>query len=284
VISYDDISSGDGGSATQLGPQLPSAQPPTKKRKTHNKGSAQRTHSSSHHVPHWDDPDGATQDMNYDDAGDEVTGATPLGDGPILLEEEEGEEEESRDLTHQEIWDDSALIDAWNSAAAEYEQYHGKNKNWKKEPVKKSPLWHVTPPSGSKSKSSGQGTKSTTSAMTNKDSATTVRNGKDGEEDDSKPFNFDTYVPNHDPSLSANSGPDYAQYYLPNVSGATVSQDEAFERALSAMYWGGYWTAVYHYQRQQAGFTVDGDGEGDDQDCNEEDGDDAEGEFLSTQR
>ena len=31
------------------------------------------------------------------------------------------EEEESRELNHEEIWDDSALIDAWNSAAAEYE-------------------------------------------------------------------------------------------------------------------------------------------------------------------
>lgn len=30
------------------------------------------------------------------------------------------EVEESRDLTHSEIWDDSALIDAWNAAAEEY--------------------------------------------------------------------------------------------------------------------------------------------------------------------
>ena len=33
----------------------------------------------------------------------------------------EEDEEQSRELTHEEIWDDSALIDAWNSAAAEYE-------------------------------------------------------------------------------------------------------------------------------------------------------------------
>jgi hypothetical protein len=25
-----------------------------------------------------------------------------------------------------------------------------------------------------------------------------------------------------------------------------INQDEAFSRALSAMYWGGYWTAMYH--------------------------------------
>ena len=28
-----------------------------------------------------------------------------------------------------------------------------------------------------------------------------------------------------------------------------VSQDEAFSRALNAMYWGGYWTAMYHVRR-----------------------------------
>ena len=33
----------------------------------------------------------------------------------------EGEEDESRELTHEEIWDDSALIDAWDAANEEYE-------------------------------------------------------------------------------------------------------------------------------------------------------------------
>ena len=44
-------------------------------------------------------------------------------DGANGVEEyaEEEEEEESRELTHEEVWDDSALIDAWNSATAEYE-------------------------------------------------------------------------------------------------------------------------------------------------------------------
>ena len=50
------------------------------------------------------------------------------------------DEEESRELTHEEIWDDSALVNAWESAMEEYETYHGPEKDWKKEPVKKSPL------------------------------------------------------------------------------------------------------------------------------------------------
>ena len=49
-------------------------------------------------------------------------------------------DEESRELNHEEIWDDSVLVDAWEAAQQEYEMYHGKVKNWKNEPVKKSPL------------------------------------------------------------------------------------------------------------------------------------------------
>ena len=81
----------------------------------------------------------------------------------------------------------------------------------------------------------------------------------------SVPLNFDTFVPTHDASLS------YAQPAQPppipdevsaQYNGVTshygaslpdtkeglgaVSPDEAFNRAIGAMYWCGYWTAVYH--------------------------------------
>ena len=54
---------------------------------------------------------------------------------------DEGEEgEESRELTHEEIWDDSTLVNAWEAATQKYEAYHGPDKGWKMEPVNKSPL------------------------------------------------------------------------------------------------------------------------------------------------
>lgn len=66
------------------------------------------------------------------------------------------------------------------------------------------------------------------------------------EETDSVPLNFDTFVPKHDSSLSihpaAGADPSGA---VPD-SAAGVSQDEAFQRATTAMYWAGYWTAMYH--------------------------------------
>ena len=47
---------------------------------------------------------------------------------------------EIRELTHEEIWDDSALVNAWEAATEEYEAYHGSEKTWKAEPVNKAPL------------------------------------------------------------------------------------------------------------------------------------------------
>ena len=75
-------------------------------------------------------------------------------------------------------------------------------------------------------------------------------------EPDSQPLNFDTFVPTHDPSLDIPSDPTSNQIpvpdtnYIPAVdASAVVSQDEAFSRALNAMYWGGYWTAIYHVRQ-----------------------------------
>lgn len=66
------------------------------------------------------------------------------------------------------------------------------------------------------------------------------------------PLNFDTYVPTHDPSLvgagSALAAPamDGPTALAVGSEAAMASQDEAFTRAMTAMYWSGYWTAVYH--------------------------------------
>ena len=218
--------------------------------------------------------------MIYDDAeeGEEYDGEEDEG---VEVEEEE---EESRALTQDEIWDDAALIDAWNSAEAEYEvpspsplplptvrarrshplsskAYHGTSKAWKTQPVKKSPLcvprstnerltqicltrWYNRP----------------YTAPTPQPAPSNPRSGSnpfsslapdDEPEPDTVPLDFHTYNPTHDPSLAVPSdtgaGPAMtAPFFVPPPSTTMVSCDEAFNNALSAMYWGGYWTAVYH--------------------------------------
>lgn len=50
-----------------------------------------------------------------------VENAGNEGSSSAVADEPEDEDAESRELTHDEIWDDSALIDAWNAASEEYE-------------------------------------------------------------------------------------------------------------------------------------------------------------------
>ena len=64
--------------------------------------------------------------------------------------------------------------------------------------------------------------------------------------ENSRPLDFETFVPNHDPSLAQPSQAAYETYNIPPAPGEHVGRDEAFNRALGAMYWAGYWTAVYH--------------------------------------
>jgi hypothetical protein len=77
--------------------------------------------------------------------------------------------------------------------------------------------------------------------------------------DNSLPVDFDTFVPQHDPSvLNAVKGADGNG--ASNVTGARsgivppppagmtsqVTPNEAFQQAMGAWYWAGYWTGVYH--------------------------------------
>lgn len=130
IISYDDITtpiSPEQGSSAQIGHHLPpSHQRPTKRRRSNQKVTAHKRQ-----IKHWDDPSRSTSIDNHDVVSEgvavsQVSGneAMQVGGHTSRAEEKQQEREEetmSRELTHEEIWDDSALIDAWNSATAEYE-------------------------------------------------------------------------------------------------------------------------------------------------------------------
>jgi hypothetical protein len=97
-----------GGRASFTSPHIDHSLPgpgPSKKRKR-NIGSQR----------HWDEPEQQANTLPYDE--DEVD---RMIEEEIVADDAEEEEEESRELTQDEIWDDSALIAAWESATAEYE-------------------------------------------------------------------------------------------------------------------------------------------------------------------
>ncbi|KAF7437336.1 hypothetical protein PC9H_004175 [Pleurotus ostreatus] len=203
--------------------------------------------------------------------------AAPRPDPTVQVDEQEvyDGDLESRDLTHDEIWDDSALIEAWNAAAEEYKTYHGPEKDWKKEPVHKSPLWYNIPPDPQKFKQKSVINGAAKSAQPDASSAIDTEN--------SKPMDFDAFIPTHDPSLGLPNGnmpsmDDPMNQGIIAPSGPLVSPDEAFSKALGAMYWAGYWTAAYHYSRQQSTQQSMVD------EVAVEEEEEAEGDFVSAQR
>ncbi|KAJ7590775.1 hypothetical protein C8J56DRAFT_933868 [Mycena floridula] len=250
LISYDDITAPYNNGQSELNnsaSQSELSKPPAKKPKKKHRKSKQRQSDAQH--------------TSYKGEYDENV-------------------ENSRELTFEDVWDDSALIDAWNAATEEYEAFNGPAKGWKTDPVNKSSLWYNIPPSDVVQLQS-----TTSSAQMDMDEPVDEADG------DSKPLDFDTFVPTHDPALDlpvfpqplAVPGPDYSSHYLPMLPGSMVSRDEAFNRALGAMYWGGYWTAVYHCQNaatQNATEMTDEEEEAMDEEITEVEDDG----FVSTQR
>ncbi|KAH7884024.1 hypothetical protein F5I97DRAFT_1635326 [Phlebopus sp. FC_14] len=264
------------GPSKMSGNRSPAHSPPSKKRK--------QSHPRTQHIQHWDDPGSSREEVVYDEQEEDVReDSYRYEEAGAGLPGEVGEEEESRELTYEEIWDDSALIDAWNSATAEYEAYHGKSKDWKADSVKKSLLWYNKPYTGPKSQ--GNTSKANHYRIT--------AQSPDNEEDDTTPLDFGTFVPTHDPSLSGPSKPPPATQsspaiFIPSPSTTMVSRDEAFNNALSAMYWSGYWTAIYHAQSQSNGQEVvsegDHDGEGEEEEEYGEEVDGNEDDLVPAQR
>jgi hypothetical protein len=107
--------------------------------------------------------------------------------------------------------------------------------------------WYNVPTSPSRPKNSETVVPAVPASKPN---ASASKEAKADTTDDSHPLNFDTFVPNHDPSLAL-PAPPYPSNPVHNSGSSTqpgpmVSQDEAFSRAMGAMYWAGYYSAVYH--------------------------------------
>lgn len=96
VVSYDDLE--------QLMTTPAPGPPPAKKRKRQQNKSRSL---GSQKLAHWDEP---VENRDVSFTGHDY--ASDLGDKTADID--------NRELTHEEIWDDSALIEAWDAAMNEY--------------------------------------------------------------------------------------------------------------------------------------------------------------------
>lgn len=148
IISYDDITLPYDAQLTEVGP------PPAKKTKTNN-------HQQNGRQPHahWDDPTTTSSGKAQQGSGSGPNSGrkakkggpsanTNAGGGSGKSGSGSGKARTSasfsvnmsRELTQEEIWDDSALVEAWDAAMEEYEAYNGPGKGWKGDPLVKSAL------------------------------------------------------------------------------------------------------------------------------------------------
>ncbi|KAL1741690.1 hypothetical protein HDZ31DRAFT_84667 [Schizophyllum fasciatum] len=254
---------GQGGTgASQAGAGAGGKPPPAKKRKGNKKN---RNQQHQQHQQHWDDSGsshgvrappapGASQNGTHgplhNGAATTSYGEAASHDAAPSTSQNPADEEESRVLTYEEIWDDSALIDAWEAANEEYEAYHGKGKSWKNEPVHKSVLWYNVPPAAKPAAETSDGVIGIAAGAIAQAMARQEQQQQQQEQEQEEENG-------HQQEGDVEAGQSAAAYAAGTLAPADlagghasgVGQDEAFSRAMNAMYWTGYWTAVYHTAR-----------------------------------
>ncbi|KAJ2905237.1 hypothetical protein MKZ38_005939 [Zalerion maritima] len=166
-------------------------------------------------------------------------------------------------LTRDEIWDDSALVDSWNDALAEYNKYHSihtnggrfgdipelrQNAKIETEKAAQHPFAASHPHEGNRS-SSNMGIESTdeqklSRQVLNEQEEERHRLDEDDSADQARTANT-TAVP-HGPQLPATAPALGPMTMLGSV------QDECLKKLLMSWYYAGYYTGLYQGQQEAA--------------------------------
>ncbi|KAI1388749.1 uncharacterized protein F4822DRAFT_429365 [Hypoxylon trugodes] len=132
-------------------------------------------------------------------------------------------------LTHNEIWDDSALVDSWNDALREYEKYHSIHRNGGNvEDLLKS---NQTSSDAKNGTEEGRNSRSPRPPKTESEMRGDADNGR--QEDG-------TSTSQHSHPLGGGPGPE-------GLLGSV--RDEGLKRLLMSWYYAGYYTGFYEGQR-----------------------------------
>jgi hypothetical protein len=109
IVSYDDLIPAQ---SSSTGPSAPSSGYPPAKRQKRNQ---HFSNGSRRPAQHWDDPSASMHSESFSPL---ASMSAPVS-APVIKAQDfqEGAEVE---LSHDEIWDDSALVDAWDAAQEEY--------------------------------------------------------------------------------------------------------------------------------------------------------------------
>ncbi|KAK2591005.1 hypothetical protein QQS21_011318 [Conoideocrella luteorostrata] len=131
---------------------------------------------------------------------------------------------EQENLSHEEVWDDSALIDSWNEALAEYKKYHSIHaKGGSIRDLQPKDLGNVGHDQVTESKEASDGAEAVSSG--NEDPDHTVSKAK------------------HAATASTPAAPP-PQALLGSI------RDEGLKKLLMSWYYAGYYTGLFEGQQQ----------------------------------
>ncbi|KAI1506542.1 hypothetical protein F5X99DRAFT_364611 [Biscogniauxia marginata] len=146
-------------------------------------------------------------------------------------------------LTHDEIWDDSALVDSWNEALEEYKRYHSIHRHGGDVNLLKPKLEH----NGSDAKHSTDEIDESLDPGVNKvdtEMRGEAKEAPDGRQEGGTP------ATQHSHPLGAGPGP------VPAGLLSSV-RDEGLKRLLMSWYYAGYYTGYYEGQHDSSNRQAD---------------------------
>ncbi|KAI1428801.1 hypothetical protein F5Y12DRAFT_632305 [Xylaria sp. FL1777] len=135
-----------------------------------------------------------------------------------------------QELTHNEIWDDSALIDSWDQALEEYKKYHSIHRNG----------GNVNDLLKPKDEDSPSDAKQSLHEIDNSPDRAKLETASEMREDGS-----------NDRQETGNAAPQHSHPPAPAGLLATI-QDEGLKRLLMSWYYAGYYTGYYEGQHNSS--------------------------------
>ncbi|PSR78227.1 SMN family protein Smn1 [Coniella lustricola] len=152
---------------------------------------------------------------------------------------------QNNEMTHADIWDDSALVDSWNEALAEYKKYHSIHATGgsieelvgeRDEPLETEPRHNEQSAPYSEVLNRAEA-----------DSLETAAGVKDRNTDDASAKDGDIPIENQ----QARGASGAASLMPPPQALLGSVQDESLKRLLMSWYYAGYYTGLYEGQQKR---------------------------------
>jgi len=159
----------------------------------------------------------------------------------------------TKDVSHEEVWDDTALVDSWNEALAEYKKYHSLAAKGEK-------IEHVLDEAEERENEDFAVSQADTTLSGGSDLAATTNNNYAVSREhratttpSAPPMNGDTQAPPAAavvPQALMNGGERFHTSHLLHDTETRTVPDEGLKNLMMSWYYAGYYTGLYEGQQK----------------------------------